>query len=611
MSTIPSRLTTPTTTLELHIQCRKLLKKDKLSQSDPFCVIHEVPASSSSSSSSSSSDKEKISAYRTRVPPRDPARSETEVGRTEIIIDTANPDFVKPIRLPYRFEQEQVCCLRVYDEDRKNDASLRHHDYLGGFYFSIGQVLGSKGNSLARPLVEPGRRRSTKRNKKTTNGPYAIVQAEAAQESNQMLEFQLSGSQLANMDGVFSKSDPFYVWKRLNPDGQTWNTVHKSPVIRNNLNPQWNPDRVSIPVLCNGDYHRKLQIQLVDWDRDGSHDDMGCIETTVHELIAAASPKLYPVTRKSRRGKTKKAGTLTVRYARIKNDVTMLDYIRGGCEISLMVAVDFTLSNGKPSNPDSLHYYNPNGGGWNEYQRAITKLGAILQDYDTNKLFPIWGFGAKKDGVGQPCFSLMPHEVYGAQGLLDAYNQTFTIPGFGLSGPTNFVPILREAHDRAMEARQRLLATKKDQNKKQEYNVLVILTDGVISDMAKTVDKICEIAASAPLSIVIVGVGKANFDAMERLDGDDGNRLCNSQGRLAARDIVQFVPFRQCAGNADRLAAETLKEVPQQLVQYFQQLGIQPNPPIPVPDYTEEEIFLDNDFQDGEDIIVGEDEIHL
>ena len=201
------------------------------------------------------------------------------------------------------------------------------------------------------------------------------------------------------------------------------------------------------------------------------------------------------------------------------------------------------------------------------------------------------------------------HQVYGAQGLLDAYNQTFTIPGFGLSGPTNFVPILREAHDRAMEARQRLLATKKDQNKKQEYNVLVILTDGVISDMAKTVDKICEIAASTPLSIVIVGVGKANFDAMERLDGDDGNRLRNSQGRLAARDIVQFVPFRQCAGNADRLAAETLKEVPQQLVQYFQQLGIQPNPRIPVPDYTEEEIFLDNDFQDGEDIIVGEDEI--
>lgn len=40
-----------------------------------------------------------------------------------------------------------------------------------------------------------------------------------------------------------------------------------------------------------------------------------------------------------------------------------------------------------------------------------------------------------------------------------------------------------------------------------------------------------------------VGVGRAQFDSMEELDGDDV-RIENGQGTKAARDIVQFVPMR-------------------------------------------------------------------
>jgi hypothetical protein len=55
-----------------------------------------------------------------------------------------------------------------------------------------------------------------------------------------------------------------------------------------------------------------------------------------------------------------------------------------------------------------------------------------------------------------------------------------------------------------------------------------------------------------PLSIIIVGVGNAEFKNMERLDGDNG--LFNSKGKRAPRDIVQFVPFREVGGNPDMLA---------------------------------------------------------
>lgn len=51
-------------------------------------------------------------------------------------------------------------------------------------------------------------------------------------------------------------------------------------------------------------------------------------------------------------------------------------------------------------------------------------------------------------------------------------------------------------------------------------------------------------ASRLPMSIIIVGVGKADFTDMEILDGDDG-RLKSITGEPAVRDIVQFVPFRK------------------------------------------------------------------
>lgn len=45
--------------------------------------------------------------------------------------------------------------------------------------------------------------------------------------------------------------------------------------------------------------------------------------------------------------------------------------------------------------------------------------------------------------------------------------------------------------------------------------------------MSETIEAICR-AALLPLSIIIVGIGNANFDAMEKLDGDSG--LYNSKG---------------------------------------------------------------------------------
>lgn len=55
-----------------------------------------------------------------------------------------------------------------------------------------------------------------------------------------------------------------------------------------------------------------------------------------------------------------------------------------------------------------------------------------------------------------------------------------------------------------------------------------------------------------PLSIIIIGIGNANFDNMVTLDGDDG--LYDNEGNMAKRDLVQFVPFNKFCDNEELLS---------------------------------------------------------
>lgn len=73
------------------------------------------------------------------------------------------------------------------------------------------------------------------------------------------------------------------------------------------------------------------------------------------------------------------------------------------------------------------------------------------------------------------------------------------------------------------------------------YLILVIFTDGIITDMQQTIDTIVE-ASFYAISIVIIGVGNDSFNSMNRLDSDN-ELLKSSNGKRALRDIVQFVPF--------------------------------------------------------------------
>lgn len=60
----------------------------------------------------------------------------------------------------------------------------------------------------------------------------------------------------------------------------------------------------------------------------------------------------------------------------------------------LVILKILTLSTtGNPAQPTSLHYMSPYQ--LNTYAMALKAVGEIIQDYDSDKMFPALGFGAK------------------------------------------------------------------------------------------------------------------------------------------------------------------------------------------------------------------------
>lgn len=95
--------------------------------------------------------------------------------------------------------------------------------------------------------------------------------------------------------------------------------------------------------------------------------------------------------------------------------------------------------------------------------------------------------------------------------------------------------------------------------------------------MKETIDEIVA-ASEEPMSIIIVGVGQANFDSMEELDADISPLYSEKYKKYMSRDIVQFVKFEDFQHDQLKLAKETLEEIPKQLTDYYNRWLITPLP---------------------------------
>ncbi|TMX02150.1 hypothetical protein EJD97_022553 [Solanum chilense] len=530
--------------IELSLSATSLRDRDVLSKSDPMAVLYS---------------KEKDGSLK-------------ELTRTEVVLNSLNPKWITKYTMAYYFETVQNLVFRVYDIDTQfhnqdvKMLKLEEQDFLGEASCTLAQIVTKSDRSLTMDLVcgeqFSGQAHARKFGKIT-------IFAEESISSKTTVELKLRCSELESKD-LFSKSDPFLVVSKTTESGIVV-PICKTEVMKNDHSPTWKPVFLKIQQI--GSKENPLIIECYDFNSNGKHSLIGKIQKSLLDLeklhSAGTGANLFISTAMGPKQENKvlKSQLFVESYSE-KIQYTFLDYLAFGYELNFMVAIDFTASNGNPRLPDSLHYIDPSGRP-NAYQRAILDVGEVLQFYDSDKRFPAWGFGARPiDGPVSHCFNLNGSSTYceveGIQGIMMAY--VSALHNVSLAGPTLFGPVITSAAH---------IASQSLTNNELKYFVLLIITDGVITDLQETKDALVQ-AADLPLSILIVGVGGADFKEMEILDADKGERLESTTGRVAVRDIVQFVPLRDVQNGDVSVVQSLLAELPSQLLEYMRSRKIQP-----------------------------------
>ncbi|KAH9754606.1 protein BONZAI 3 [Citrus sinensis] len=511
------------TQIELSLSASKLRDLDIASKSDPMAVVYAKK--------------------------RDGRLD--EIGRTEVIMNNLNPAWIGKISIAFQFEIVQPLVFRVYDVDTKYHnipvkmLKLEDQDFLGEASCVLSEIVTKQNRTLTLKLHNNYGLRVSR------NFGTLSVHAEETVASKSAVEIAFCCSHLQNVD-LFSKSDPFLRISRIVESG---NSV---PIYKTEENP--------------------LIIECFDFNTSGNHVLMGFSISVISKIQKSVGDleKLHQertgatfILPSTQRGHDKvlKSQLFVEKFVE-KEQYSFLDYISSGFELNFMVAVDFTASNGNPRNPNSLHYIDPSGR-LNSYQQAITEIGEVIQFYDSDRRFPAWGFGGKTfDGTVSHCFNLNGRaggfEVDGVEGIMAAYASALN--NVALAGPTLFGQVINTA---ARIAGQSLSYDR------SKYFVLLIITDGVLTDLQETKDALVR-ASDLPLSILIVGVGGADFTQMEILDADNGRRLESSTDRVATRDIVQFVPMREVHSGQISVVQALLEELPGQFLTYMRCRDIKP-----------------------------------
>ncbi|CAO4373985.1 unnamed protein product [Caenorhabditis nigoni] len=559
----------PKTNVRLTISANNLMDLDVFSVSDPICIIYEK----TSGRKATTTDPITLPTWRDR--------QWTERGRTEIVWNDLNPQFKTTFLLPYFFEETQLLRFELYDVDSKIvGTDLTAHDFLGRFECVLAQIVSYStfrahlgGQEQIGSQVKP-------KDKNSKNGTITIRAEE--DEKNETIQFDVCGEGLDRKD-FFGKSDPYLNFKRRFDDGSS-HMIHQTEVKPKTLNPRWATVQINTQALCGKNPDRPIIIECYDHEKFKKQNDIiGVSQISLGQLLSEAGKTgatlqvpLINEKKKAKKSKYKNSGILKFWNARIVIEPTFLDFISGGTQLDFAVAVDFTASNGNPAQSSSLHYM---GSGYpNQYEIALRAVLSICQHYNSSKTFEAYGFGAKlpgQHGVSAVFpLDLRTHNpsVVGINGVMSAYRHA--LQSVYLYGPTNFSPIIEQVAKKA----QRMI------NSTARYQILLIITDGIISDMYATINTVIS-ASGLPLSIIIVGVGNEDFERMHELDSDDA--LLQQDSRIAQRDIVQFVTMRDFLNRStggyldtdtvmENLAREVLYEVPAQLTGYMKQRGFGP-----------------------------------
>ncbi|KAN0025068.1 hypothetical protein ACTFIV_009480 [Dictyostelium citrinum] len=403
-------------------------------------------------------------------------------------------------------------------------------------------------------------------------GQIEII-AEEIPFSNNEIYLGINGLNLDSKD-LNGKSDPFFKVYKLDQYGKK-KFVYESEVQKKTLNPNFN--YISMPLVkwCSNDITRELIIKVYDWNLIGKSEKIGiCRLTTEQILDQSKSTKEFIIINKK-----KKAGYLQVHFAKIIKKYSIMDYIAGGCQLSVMVAIDCSSSNSKKK----FHNFSENEE--SDYGSAIFKITDFLEDWPSNGSIEVLGFSGIIPNTDHKSycfpFSLDPKNAFvnSANDIFKLYYNN--IDEITPTDPSKINEVFQYAINKSLPP-----IDQSEEQLNQKYTILLIFTDGDITDIEESY-KILLNASELPLSIILVQIGDC-YNLSRKLNNLenylDHHDLLNKP--KPNRGIVNHVEYTKDIKRFYNLEVDIMKNVPTQFTSYFINKNIDPNSPNNIRYYT-------------------------
>ena len=453
-----------------------------------------------------------------------------EVARAEAVPWTPNPKWTKPIRIAFRFDEAQPCRLLVYNVSSK-DADLLGVDCLGQAAFDLHDFI----FDMRKPHTLTLR-----------------LQSRVGSRGELHMGLRQATSCGAVLSGAFAftdhKVDKVYMtMAKVLDDGE--DEIYRTNVGQGKKKSEFDTLKIPMQKIGDSDEQTKLKFSLF---KTGKKEPklLGSCETTVEKFVKSPTP------RKLLGKKDKPVATFQLTKMRIERTPTLCDYFKSDLQIECHVAIDFTSSNKDPLSPQSLHYRCVDK--FNQYESCLNAFGPLLTKYCFKNMFAVYGFGGRLTGFSGNYFPLNCDQrsplVHGFDGIMGAYRDC--LPKIQLSNPTVFSDIIeavRQPQDERFKSGR-------------YYGILLILVDDVVSDMEETIKQVVESSYQA-LSIVIIGIGPADFTEMEKFNDYKSLR---SDSKPMKRHNCVFVPFQKTLEEAclRQTVSWALQDIPSQIDEF-------------------------------------------
>lgn len=194
-----------------------------------------------------------------------------EIGRTETLKSSRTCDWTKILFIEADAAQETPLIVKVFHE-RDYDPELIGESRFEAF--EVNQANGHQAtNALEKGLGSVG---------------ISVVESNPTVKGNASLHFR--GLDIRNVEAGalgLGRSDPFFEVAKKIADplkGATrWNSVYRSEVIDDHLNPFWKEFELGLEELCDGDLDSNLRISVFD-ARNSGHKLIGSIEVSINQL---------------------------------------------------------------------------------------------------------------------------------------------------------------------------------------------------------------------------------------------------------------------------------------------------------------------------------------